>query len=143
MTEIQTPIDLGQTDQTHRRKVLTKLVASGNFDALDRMGIHVIEEEGVPYECCHQAAFPPSHYPKDIPSSVIRTWPTVDSPQPNDIVIYINQESGVVTHVGRVVDQGKVKSRWGLQGILCDHSPLDVPIYCGEEIEIVYYREPI
>ena len=141
MTEIQIPIDSIQADQNHRRDVITKLVSFGNFDDLREMGIEIIEEEGRPGESCYEAAFSLSSHPRDILSRVIRTWQTVDIPQPDDVVIYINKRSGAVTHVGRVIEGDKVRSRWGLGGILCEYPPLDVPIYCGKEIEVVYYRE--
>lgn len=142
MTEIKTSIDLSQTYQAHRRDVITKLVSFCDFDTLIKMGIKIIEKEGVPNVGCRGAAFPPSKYPRDILSKVISTWAVADSPQPGDAAIYFNRESKAVAHVGRVINKNRVRSRWGSGGILCEHSPLDVPVYCGREIVIIYFREP-
>ena len=142
MAEVQLLTDSSPTEQDRRRDVITKLSSFCDFDNLARMGIRIIEKEGAQGESCHEVAFPSFVYPKDILSRVISTWHTVDDPQPEDAAIYFNRRSRVVTHVGRVIGEGRVRSRWGSGGILCEHSPFDVPIYCGKEIEIVYFREP-
>lgn len=142
MKEIQMFIDPDQEKQIQRRSLITNLCSLYDFDGLAEMGIVIIQRDCPPDECCVEAAFPPAIYPRDILSRVISTWQVVVDRQLNDAAFYYNQRSNARTHIGRVIDGGRVRSRWGLGGILCEHHPFDIPIYCGREIKIVYFREP-
>ena len=139
MTETGTFTDL---EPNPRRNIITELVLAHNYDGLRKMGIEVIEKEGNPNECCYEAAFPSSIYPRDILSKVISTWEITDSPKVEDVAVYFNTSSKAMTHVGQIIENGKVRSRWGSGGMLCEHLPLDVTIFLGKELEIIYFREP-
>lgn len=139
MTETLTLTDL-EADQ--RRNTISELVIAHNFDGLSKMGIGVIEKEGDSGESCYEAAFPSLKYPRDILSKVLSAWEITDSPKSSDVAVYFNTRSKAMTHIGRVIDNGKVRSRWGPGGMLCEHLPLDIPIFCGKELAIIYFSKP-
>lgn len=124
-----------------RRNTITDLVVTRNFNGLKEIGIEVIEQEGKADVTCYETAFPPAIYPRSILSKVISSWDIADTPKAGDVAVYFNRIKAM-THVGRVAEKGKILSRWGLGGMLCKHSPLDIPVFFGKELAILYFSEP-
>jgi len=139
MTETQAFSDL---ELDSRRNAISELVTAHNYTGLWKMGIEVVEKESAVGESCYETAFPPSIYPRDILTKVISSWEIRNSPKIGDVAIYFNTRSRSTVHLGRITENGRIRSRWGLGGMLCEHSPLDIPIYCGRELTILYFSEP-
>lgn len=127
--------------QSIRRTKITQLMEGRNIKGLEEFGIHVIDEEQPPGEDCYKTAFPSRRYPKDILVQVLTKWDSVTKPDIGDVALYINKRLQV-THVGRAINDGKVRSRWGKGGFLCEHPPLDLPLFAGLDIEVSWFREP-
>ena len=54
---------------------------------------------------------------------------------PGDSIIYRN-ENGKCKHIGEVIENGRIRSKWGAQ-LFCEHKPKEVLDYYGNEIQYV------
>ena len=67
-----------------------------------------------------------------IASQILSCWGyrCVSSPQPGDLIVYIEEEFALVRHAGVLVTNDQVISKWGEGGIL-SHKITHVPAYYG------------
>lgn len=124
-----------------KRAKITQLVELKNIKGLKQLGITAIIDEEDNDDTCFETAFPPTLYQKNILGTVISDWDDVKEPKAGDVAIY-QTSNGRITHVGRATNTGKVISRWGQGGLICEHNPLDIPLFAGVDVKVVWYREP-
>lgn len=125
----------------NRRATIAKLAEQKDIKGLNGYGIKVIEENQPTEDSCYETAFPRKLYPEDILLTVLTKWDQIEDPNPDDVAVYSDRK-GRITHVGRVIKGGSVKSRWGQGGLLCEHSPLDVPLFAGIDVTVSWFKEP-
>ena len=53
---------------------------------------------------------------------------------PGNLLIYRN--AGKCRHIGKLVDHGRIRSKWGTKDLL-EHDPLDVPDCYGDDLQYV------
>lgn len=54
--------------------------------------------------------------------------------EPKSLVVYFGKEK--VEHIGRIVDDGRVQSKWGTKGHLYEHAIFEVPATYGDTVRV-------